>query len=180
MDEGTQTTARAAIVCVSLCSVGVRVVYILYMSICVYIYIDIVKRYREIMSKEMYKKFIKYYHVEELLVKGKSFILERNFLAVAKASKTATKMVFHMNFYYHVRNKIGPVYQKALKNLDNKRDKDLITALLGKITNIRFSSTLENKESCSGLRNAFHWLEKDLPKYEQIKKTSLTVRSDMK
>ena len=97
MDEGTQTTVRAAIVCVSLCSVGVSVVYILHMSICVYIYIDIVKRYREIkqpnsksniMSKEMYKKFIKYYHVKELLVKGKSFILERNFLAVAKAMQS--------------------------------------------------------------------------------------------
>ena len=85
-----------------------------------------------------------------------------------------------MNFYYHVRNKIGPVYQKALRNLDNKRDKDLTTALLGKTTNIRFSSTLENKESCSGLRNTFHRLEKDLSKYEQIKKKSLTVRSDMK
>ena len=52
---------------------------------------DIVKKYREIkqlnsksniISKEMYEKLIKYYPVEQLLVKGKSFILERNFLAV--------------------------------------------------------------------------------------------------
>ena len=55
---------------------------------------DIVKKYREIkllnsksniMSKEMYEKLIKYYPVEQLLVKGKSFIRERTFLAVAKA-----------------------------------------------------------------------------------------------
>ena len=132
------------------------------------------------MSKEMYEKLIKYYPVEQLLVKGKSFILERNFLAVARAMRSGYQDgISHELLLSHVRNKIGPVYQKALEYLDTKRDKDVISALLGKITSITFSSTLENKESCSGVRNAFHRLENDLSKNEKIKKTSLAVGSDM-
>ena len=132
------------------------------------------------MSKEIYEKLIKYYPVEQLLVKGKYFILERNFLAVAKAMQSCYQEgISHELLLSHVRNKIGPVYQKALKYLEAKRDKDVITALLGKTTSIRFGSTLENKESRSRVQNTFHWLEKDLSKYEQIKKTSLTVRTDM-
>ena len=115
---------------------------------------DIVKKYREIkqlnsksniISKEMYEKLIKYYPVEQLLVKERNFILERNFLAVVKAMQSCYQDgISHELLLSHVRNKIGPVYQKVLKYLDTKRHKDVITALLGKITSIRFSSTLEN------------------------------------
>ena len=91
---------------------------------------DIVKNYREIkqlnsksniMSKEMYEKLIKYYPAELLLVKEKSFILERNFLAVAKAMQSCYQDgISHELLLSHVRNKIGPVYQKALEYLDTK------------------------------------------------------------
>ena len=71
------------------------------------------------MSKEMYEKLIKYYPEELLLVKEKSFILERNFLAVAKAMQSCYQDGISRGIS-HVRNKIGPVYQKALEYLDTK------------------------------------------------------------
>ena len=112
---------------------------------------NIMKKYREVkqlnsksnmMSKEVHEKLINYYHVEQLLVKGKYFILVWNFLAVAKAMQSCYEDgISHEILLSLVRNKIGLANQKDLKYLDTKRDKDVITALLGKITSIIFCST---------------------------------------
>ena len=66
------------------------------------------------LSKEMYEKLIKYYPVEQLLLKGTFFIPEMNFLAVAKAMQSCYQDGILLNFYYHM---LGIKFDQFMKKL---------------------------------------------------------------
>ena len=79
----------------------------------------------------------------------------------------------------YIKNRIGHIYKDAIDFLDTKRDKDVMRAILAKITSVRYAARLEGLQSRYAVRNASDRLEADLLTYSELKKTSQVVRNDM-
>ena len=133
------------------------------------------------MSLTFFETISKHLPVCQIYLGTKAYTLEDRLQAIELVSATSkimeNKGQSSINVYLEER--IGTIYKDALDYMDTKRDKDVLRAILAKISSIRFAARLEGKESRHGVRGAASKLEADLITYKGIQTTSQVVRNDM-
>ena len=78
-----------------------------------------------------------------------------------------------------IENVIGDLFSHALKFADTKKDRDLIKGLFATATSTNFVAKLSNVKNKTAIAASKHELEGNLFEYEDIERTSRTVRNDM-
>ena len=84
----------------------------------------------------------------------------------------------HLN--EHVTSTIGDSFKEGLNYMDSKRDRDTVTALMERLTSVKFVAgkllNVQNKRAVQGCRDSF---KENLRTFRDINKTSQVVRNDM-
>eukprot|EP00112_Aurelia_sp_Birch-Aquarium-sp1_P021266 Seg568.7 transcript_id=Seg568.7/GoldUCD/mRNA.D3Y31 product=Vertnin protein_id=Seg568.7/GoldUCD/D3Y31 len=133
------------------------------------------------MSLTFFETISKHLPVCQIYLGKNAYLLEDRLQAIELVSVTSKIMEneAQSSINAHLRERIGIIYKDALDYMDTKRDKDVLRAILAKISSIRFAARLEGKGSWHGVRGAVSKLEADLGIYKDIKITSQVVRNDM-
>lgn len=90
------------------------------------------------------------------------------------------KLTVENIFNKHVTSTIGDSFKEGLNYMDSKRDRDTVTALMERLTSVKFVAgkllNVQNKRAVQGCRDSF---KENLRTFRDINKTSQVVRNDM-
>ena len=137
---------------------------------------------RRMMAAELYGIVSKYLCVMQIYIEGIAFISERttgNFEGLM--SFINDNSLNHQKLVNDkVEKSVGSCFKRALEYMDTKRDRDTATAIMERITSVKFVTgkllDVKNKRAVQTCRDM---LKPNLNKYEDIKFTSQVVRNDM-
>ena len=137
---------------------------------------------RRMMAAELYGIISKYLCVMQIYIEGIAFTSERitgNFEGLMSFINGNS-----LNHQKLVNDKVevsvGSCFKQALQYMDTKRDRDTATAIMERITSVKFVTgkllDVKNKRAVQTCRDM---LKANLNRYEDIKFTSQVVRNDM-
>lgn len=78
-----------------------------------------------------------------------------------------------------VSERLNDIFKTSLQYLDSPRDRQVVKGLLAEITSVRFTTALQGIKSREGTTHAKNTLRPKLLQYQEICRTSQTVRSDL-
>ena len=133
------------------------------------------------MSLTFFETLSKHLPICQIYLGKKAYVIEDRMQEVSIVSAAVDILLKDPYFIVsnYIKNRIGHIYKDVIDFLDTKRDKDVMRAILAKITSVRYAARLEGLQSRYAVRNASDRLEADLLTYSELKKTSQVVRNDM-
>lgn len=136
---------------------------------------------RRMMSAELFSIASKHLNIIQFYIQGQAFISENtesDFESIMSFIQNQVNSRKHLN--KHVTSTIGDSFKEGLNYMDSKRDRDTVTALMERLTSVKFVAgkllNVQNKRAVQGCRDSF---KENLRTFRDINKTSQVVRNDM-
>ena len=130
---------------------------------------------------ELYEVFSKHLNLSQLYIYGIAFLIynypDANMESVVESLKSTIDVDSVVK--ESVQSKLSDKLMIALKYMDTPRDKLVVKALVAHLTNVSFTSRLLNVRSRRGTDRAKKMLQPLLEHYQEIRRTSQVVRSDL-
>lgn len=130
---------------------------------------------RRMMAAELFATLSKHLNVMQLYIQGKAFISENttsDFQSLVSFIVDQRQSRKHFNGQWNVEDLIGGCFNEALEYMDSKRDRDMVIALMERLTSVNFVSKklkkVQNKKAVQGCRDTF---KENLTRFREIKQT---------
>ena len=131
-------------------------------------------------SCNYYEIFSKYLNIKEVYIQGKAYLIPNTGNNVNKLLETVVNMVNEDKVVNErVKERLQNVFTSALQYMDSPCDKQVLKGIISHITSVKFATKLQDLSSRQGTTAASKKLLPQLQKFQDIQKTSQTVRSDL-
>lgn len=129
-----------------------------------------------------YEKLSKRLNIVQIYIDQKALIVEGNEKDISKvveAVNTALTRVKDGTMNDVVQSKLKDQFSDILQYMDSKRDRDLLEAVIAKITSVSNVVSMKGKQFMGSLSGHKATLDTKLKQFNELKVTSQTVRNDM-
>ena len=130
---------------------------------------------------ELLSILLPYLNLSKVHLQGTAYFIEKrqNLDTVLKKLEDLSKLGLRKHINCHIEREIGGLFNKTLRFADTKKDHDLIKGLFAKATSTNFVAKLSQVKNKNSIMASKNELEANLFQFEDIEKTSQTVRNDM-
>ena len=130
-------------------------------------------------SAEFYEMISKHLNIMQVYIYDKIFLVQytgTNAESLIKIITDAASAKQDMIVNERIGGRLEGQLKTALNFLDTPRDRQVVKGLLAHITSVKFATKLQDIKSRVGMANAKSILKPNLLHYQEIRKTSQTVK----
>ena len=131
---------------------------------------------------DAYEMFSKYLRIDQIYIDQQAFIVESSATDISKVVLSVNGILEKVktdNTNQVVKTSLKDCFTDALSYLDTKRDRDVMEAIVAKLSSVKSVVSLKGTKFKGSVRGHLETLQSNLYKFKDIKHQSQTVRSDM-
>lgn len=131
-------------------------------------------------SIEVYEMLCKHFNISQIYIFDQAYIIQNSEgMDLDYCIKALNDAIDEDMIVKRLEDRLQGVLKDMLRYIDTHRDRQVVKALIAEITNISFTSKLQELQSRRGTRSAKESVRTNLHKNVAIRKTSQIVRNDM-
>lgn len=131
---------------------------------------------------DTYEKLSKQLNIVQIYIDQKAFIVEGKDTDIKKVVELVNNKLAKVSdgvLNDVVHSKLKDHFKDILQFLDSKRDRDVLEAIIAKITSVKNTLSIKGTQFKGGVSGHRATLESKLKHFKEVKVTSQTVRNDM-
>lgn len=131
-------------------------------------------------SCEYYELFSRHLNLIQIYIFGTGYLLPNTTINVERFIQEVKGCINEEEIVQErISDRLSDIFSSCLKYMDTHRDRQAVKALFAELTSVRFATKLQGLKSRQGTASAKKALQSGLHRFEDIRKTSQTVRSDL-